>query len=177
MNWARIAVEHEAEAWRGRTEWKERHELEVEFHASLTSVTAAAFSLEALNGGLAPRLGRDPRPDRKRWPYMRETYAIACSPSRKWQNEFEWLFADARPRAVHFIPKQHEPIFHPGLNTSIAEENHLFSAESTTRAVDLMVDVLRALLAPGKKRAQAIEEWSHQTVHVLDELTALRVPS
>jgi hypothetical protein len=174
MNWARIAIEHEGEAQQGRADWQERQDLRPEFQASLTAVTAAAFALEALHGTLAPLLDRDPSPDRKPWPYMRETYAMACRPSAKWQDEFAWLFGTARPRAVHFIPKQHEPIYHEGLKTSIAEENHLFCAESTTRAVDLMMDVFGALFAPGPNKERGIDDWSRQTAHVLDDLTALR---
>jgi hypothetical protein len=176
INWARIAIEHEAEARLGRVDWQERQELRREFQASLTAVTAAAFALEALHGALAPEVGRksDTRGQGRSWVYIYGTYAIACPPSAEWKDEFEWLLDTARSRAVHFIPKQHEPIYHEGLKTSIAEENHIFCAESTTRATDLMMDVLAALLAPGSKRARAIERWSGVTAHVLDELTAFR---
>lgn len=175
-NWSRVAIEHEHEAWKHRADWNEGRirNIAPEFQASLIAVTAVAFTLDALHGALAPILGRQSRP-RNRWQYIRDTFRLACNPSsRKWQNEIAWVLRDARTKAVHHGPKQHQPIFHSGLKTSIAEENHFFSAESTTRAVDLMMDMFGALLAPDREQARAIKGWSASTAHVLPELTALR---
>lgn len=175
--WAMIAIAHEAESLAHRAEWKSgKQNIEPEYHASLVTAVAVAFTFDALHAELAPIVGRDADPQvrGKVWSYMRETIAKACSPPKGWRTEFEWLFRELRPQAVHSRPQTHQPIWHEGLQTNLTRENHLFSAESCTRAVDLMMNVFTALLGDSSKVDPAVQQWAAERLHVLDRFRTLR---
>lgn len=173
-NWAQIAITHEAESLASREDWHTgRHQnILPEFHASLVTAVAVAFFFDALHAEIAPLLKREA--DRRGWGYMRETFAVACSPPNGWQPDFEWLFRELRPHAVHSRPEQHEPLWHDALKTNLARENHDFSTESCTRAVDLMMGILGALFAGERAVDPAVRQWSADRRHILNELEKLR---
>jgi hypothetical protein len=174
--WARIAIEHEAEAHRhraaarGAKEWN----LLPEMLASMVATCAAAFAVSALHSELAPLIERlpDPRPRGKLWAYQRETYRLACSPSKGWQSVFEWLMADVRPLAVHFIGEEHESVPHPELPTNVSRETAIFTAESAKRAVDLVMNLFGAVI-DGRAVAR-VSAWGEKHKPSLAQLTELR---
>jgi hypothetical protein len=176
--WSRVAIDHEATAWHHRAEWKAGQTRNVmsEFEASLVTAAAVAFTLDALHADVAPLIGRiaDPQVRGKVWPYMRDTFDAACKPPGAWAGDFEWVFTELRKHAVHSRPEMHVPIWHDGLKSSVARENVLFSAESCTRAVDLMMEVFRALLVRSDYLDGRLADWPSTRGHVFAELEALR---
>lgn len=175
-SWTEVAIEHEAEslAHRAVSASGETRTIVLEFRSSLVTAVAVAFAFEALHAEIAALLGRDRDP--RSWGLMRDTFGLACSPAKGWHAEFEWLFRDLRKQAVHSRPTAHEPIWHESLKTSIARENHAFSAESCKRAVDLLMAVFEALLGPTAKVDPAVQAWAAEQGHVLDRLQKLRPP-
>lgn len=189
-NWAQIAVEHEQEAVAAREaaklDWAEpaSRNMGREMHAAMVAIVASALAFNALHGDVAPLVGREPDPRKAnlsaakaklrppQWTYMLDTFAVGVPEAPAWEGELGWLFG-TRDSAVHFQGDFEDPVPHPELPTNVSPENVTFSAESATRAVDLLLRIFKAVFGSGSDRSP-IEVWGNRSRHVLAELEGLR---
>jgi hypothetical protein len=181
-SWSAIAIAHEAEAVsevrRLLREWETpgtERSLLVEMLPAMVAIVASADAIDALHADIAPYLEReaDPRQPNTKWGYMLTTFQGGYRAANHWHPEFEWLFG-TRGKAVHYIAETSALVRHPVLPTNVAPANATFSAKSATRAVDLLLDVLKAVLT-GATAVEAAVRWARPMGPVASELAGMRV--
>jgi hypothetical protein len=187
VTWTEIAVAHEDFSWRARKSLEatgDAAEMEKEFRPALIAITAAAFALDALYQA-AKKLKDFPLPPkgrrrgRRRWGRIFETLKRGVAhggTTAPWPPEFKWLF-NRRDESVHFVAEARAPVPHPSpaLATHVAHEMGTWSAESATRAVNLLLDVLEAWAqdptGPNEKWAA---DWAGRVQRLVDSRETLR---
>jgi hypothetical protein len=186
MSWARIALQHETMTTAAREELEQAapgnrngYMLQNEADAGLVTICAAAFALEALSRELDELVTvppatlaawqRKPPPADK---HVLELLKLAVDPKglvNAWKRELAWLF-EVRGGAVHYggvsEPAQPHPI---GINVAAAQVT--YSSENATRAVDLLLGVLKRCRARPKP---PVRGWSGAMRHIIDELVGRR---
>jgi hypothetical protein len=187
ISWARIALKHEvaAHAARQQAGAGQLSMLEQETDASLEGICAAAFALEALSRELA-ELGAVPQTTVDGWRQKRrdgqgpsaadmtlevlaQTFDTRGLYSR-WRGELEWLFA-MRDSSVHYEGLRFEPpTLHP-LGINISPVQAAYSAENTTRAVDLLLGILERCRDRPKPPAR---NWSQSMRAAINDLIGRR---
>jgi hypothetical protein len=147
---------------------------EAEMDASLTSICAAAFALEALSRELE-ELGLPPATVQA-WTKNRpsdaavtlEVLKVAVDPKGHRQplgQELPWLFK-IRGQSVHYEGSFQAPQPHPlGTNTGPAQVT--YSIENTTRAIDLLVGILERCRDKPKSGARS---WSQAAQAIIAQL-------
>jgi hypothetical protein len=187
ISWARIAMKHEAAAHAARqqAEAGQLGMLEQEADASLEGICAAAFALEALSRELAER-GAIPQTTVDGW---RQKRKAGQGPSAEdmtlevlartfdtrglyssWRGELEWLFA-MRDSSVHYEGLLFEPpTLHP-LGINISPVQAAYSAENTTRAVDLLLGILERCRDKPKPPGR---QWSRDMRRAINDLIVRR---
>lgn len=150
-----------------------------EMDAGLVGICAAAFALEALSREL-DELGIVPAATLAAWKKNRlsddkqilELVKLTVDPKglvRVWTRELAWLFS-VRRRSVHYRGSFEATRPHPvGTDVSVAQET--YSAENTTRAVDLLVGILERCRDKPKVAART---WSQDMRRVINELIGRR---
>jgi hypothetical protein len=182
ISWARIALKHETAAHTARQEMQQSDVdqsrlLEREGDAGLDGICAAAFALEALSRELVP-LGAIPQSTVEKWRQQEdrpkaENVALevlsqtfdARGLVADWRTELEWLF-EMRDSSVHYEGLFEPPKLHPvGMNVSPAQA--AYSAENTTRAVNLLLGILERCRDRPKPPSRA---WSPEMRGAIDQL-------
>jgi hypothetical protein len=183
-SWARIALNHEAMAHAARQEMRQpgadqSRLLQREADAGLVGICAAAFALEALSREL-DELGMVPAATRAAWKKNRlsddkqilELMKLAVDPKglvNVWRRELAWLFG-VRRNSVHYRGALEAPQPHP-IGTNVAPSQITYSAENTTRAVDLLLGILERCRDKPKPPAR---KWSQDMHGAINELIGRR---
>jgi hypothetical protein len=157
--WGDVSIDNERKAVAARAEWMRAHksganvDLGPEWHASVVAIAAAAFAIDAWYGELVPAIRasgeRQARGTPPRNAIILEALKLGFrlgAKTHSWQGELEWLFKEQRDGLVHPLT-ENEPVVTlvEGVQGSPAHLRH--SAPTATRAVDLVVDVLRTCAA------------------------------
>ncbi len=161
--WIEVAVEHELsarEAFRGILANPNSDNLIREFHASLVSITAAAYTIEAVYGDIKylipARLPRGRRHEDLRHAF-RAAFGVTGPANKRLAEELKWLFT-LRDSAAHPYTESVAPAQHPaGINTGV--EHSQFNAITCGRAVDIAMGVLDLAAFPPKPSSRWIERW------------------
>jgi hypothetical protein len=162
LYWSEIAIESENSAWLHRMAADRaspgRAMIE-ETKASMTALTACAHALDAFCGKFADDIM--PRDLLKKWQAgegnrrmqiwdtLRHGFDVN---THAWKSEIVWLFRDRRNPALHHAEKTKETVGHP-LGPHTAPEMVGYSAESSSRAADLLLDVFDKCSAAPKPPA------------------------
>jgi hypothetical protein len=184
ISWARIALKHEAMAHAARQDMQQpgadqSRLLEREADAGLVGICAAAFALEAISREL-DELGMVPAATRAAWRKNRlsddkqilELVKFAVDPKglvNVWKRELAWLFG-VRGSSVHYRGIFESPQLHP-LGTNVAPSQITYSAENTTRAVDLLLGILERCRDKPKPPAR---KWSQDMRGAVNDLIRRR---
>jgi hypothetical protein len=155
--------------------------LQQEADAALVCVCAAAFAIEALfRRFLQQEFNLISKEEREGWKRantadhkrvletLRRGFELRDIAS-VWRAELAWLF-NLRGAAVHFTEDWRDPAPHPLGNTA-APELVTYSAESATRAINLLVNVL--VVCRDRPKAKT-REWSEGMRTAIDELVGRR---
>jgi hypothetical protein len=160
-HWLQIAIAQAREARNARSEMDRpgpsgmppslpsRDLLGDEFRASIVSIGASAYALDALYGStVIPQAFRDQWPNSRGGPpreaKIREALKVQFSVgpvSTAWVGEFRWLF-DLRDAAVHADERPAVTLPHPA-GGSTAPEHIRYSVESAERAANFVLSVFR----------------------------------
>jgi len=173
--WTLIAIRHEAEAWRMRGEAATADVatpdfaqlMSREFEAALVGICAVSFAIDALYSAAKEHIPIPPDL-RKTWKdngtprhaqifeTLKRGFDLGEATSR-WRESLEWLF-DLRNEAVHFEGEPRDVVPHPtGVNVAV-EQQH-FSADSTTRAVTFLVELLRIFASQPNSKLADLVHW------------------
>jgi len=161
--WFEVAVEQELKALEAFTLMLqgEQQSITDEFRASLLSLTASAYTIEALSGDIK-YLILPQQPMNKRYQTLSQVFRLAFGMEERdfleFASEMRWLF-ERRDMAVHPYTEAVFPKRHPaGFNTGA--EHADFNALTSGRAVDVAMRVLDAAVTPSKAHHHWIERWS-----------------
>jgi hypothetical protein len=184
ISWARIALKHEAMAHAARQDMQQpgadqSRLLEREADTGLVGICAAAFALEAISQEL-DELGMVPAATRAAWRKNRlsddkqilELVKLAVDPEglvNVWKPELAWLFG-VRSSSVHYRGTFEAPQPHP-LGTNVAPSQVTYSAENTTRAVDLLLGILERCRDKPKPPSR---KWSQDMGGAVNDLIGRR---
>jgi hypothetical protein len=185
VSWARVAITHEAVALAARKPAQQPGAnlslvLEREGDAGLVGICAAAFALEALSRELE-ELGLLPAATVAAWGTMGrpdaaaatlEVLKVSVDPKgmvNLWKQELSWLF-QIRGASVHYQGSFQPPQPHP-LGTNVAPSQITYSAENTTRAVDLLLGILEQCRDRPKPGAR---QWSQEAQGIITQLIGSR---
>jgi hypothetical protein len=179
-----IAIEHELETRNIRAEAeqmkKERRDfaeaMNREIKAAMIAVAAAAHALDALYGALKDLIPNrptfPPRATRNRMILETLKRGFDVGKLQKgWVGEFRWLFR-ARDAALHFRGIFGATVPHP-LGTNTAPEAVLYSCESATRALVLLLEVLNAFMERPRRALPEIVKWAADHRPAIERLLAL----
>ena len=179
LYWSEISVESEHSAWLHRVAANSASPgpaMIEETKASMIALTGSAHALDAFCGKFAddimpPKLldnwrkGRGNRP-RQIDHALRQGFDVS---DQAWQDDIIWLFRDRRNPALHHAEKTNETVEHP-LGTRTAPEMVAYSAEATSRAVDLLLDVLDKCSAAPKPASAKMANGMRYQVEGLSQL-------
>jgi hypothetical protein len=184
ISWARIALKHEAAAHAVRQDAQQTNAdlariLLQEADAGLVGICASAFALEALSREL-DELGIVPTATRAAWKKNRlsddkqilELLKLAVDPKglvNLWRRELPWLFK-VRGSSVHYRGSFEAPQPHP-LGTNVTSTQLTYSAENSTRAVNLLLGILERCRDKPKPPAR---DWSRGMRGAVDALIGRR---
>jgi hypothetical protein len=184
ISWARIALKHEAMAHAARQDMQQPGTdqsglLEREADAGLVGICAAAFALEAISREL-DELGMVPAATRAAWRKNRlsddkqilELVKLAVDPTglaNVWKRELAWLYG-VRGSSVHYRGTFEALQLHP-VGTNVAPSQITYSAENTTRAVDLLLGILERCRDKPKPPAR---KWSQEMRGAVNDLIGRR---
>jgi hypothetical protein len=172
--WATIAIREEAAARNARDLLREigpygkGFDPSLESDAAMLAVSAAAHSIDGLYGEVKELIplsaslvdawekNRAPRHTRI-FETLKSGFRLGWR-GRQWQSDLEWLF-DTRDFALHHGPEFHEPVAHP-LGVETSREHALYTIESGTRAVDLLLGILQRVIAAPSPKLPAVQKWS-----------------
>jgi hypothetical protein len=160
--WIEVAVEQELKALEAFTLMLqgEQRPITDEFRASLLSLTASAYTIEALYGDIKYLIPPQPSMG-KRHQTLSQAFRLAFGMGERdfleLASEMRWLF-ERRDMAVHPYTEAVLPKRHPaGFNTGA--EHADFNALTSGRAVDVAMRVLDAAATPPKAYNHWIERW------------------
>ena len=184
ISWARIALKHETTAVAVRQEMQhadadQSRLLEREADAGLDGICAAAFALEAVSRELRD-LEAVPQTTLNAWrakgvaadSFVLEVLKHAVDPRglvNVWKRELKWLF-DMRGKSVHYEGAFQPPEAHP-LGMNVAPSQVTYSADQTTRAVDLLLGILERCRDRPKP---PVKQWSQDMRGAVNELIGRR---
>jgi hypothetical protein len=153
--WAQVSIRHEGDAWAARTLASGdmlAEAISAEMRASLVTITAAAFSLDAWSSTVGA-LGRGVADERNDHLRIIRTLALSCGlDSRtvtRWTGMLPNKIFRLRHWAVHPPTRQTEPLAHPSQQTRTTFEAATFTVEAASGAVDAMLEVLEVSAALG----------------------------
>lgn len=168
LHWLEIAVQNEMTArrcFRDPTTNAGSDPLGCEFRASLVAVTASAYTIEAVFGGIKYLIPPQPRRDKRHSQLrhaLRVSFGISDADYARFADDFAWLFA-CRDSGVHpyteLIPTEHHPA---GINTAV--EHILFNAVTSGRAVNTAMTVIQFAAQPPNTLNHWIARWVTERV-------------
>lgn len=180
VKWFAIALDQEAAAFAARDHAEAAPDgsremgaaFEAELRAAMVAIAAAAFAIDALymldpaeRVRTSNRIGT-----------IVETLKVALELGKRgqvWQTEIPALF-DRRDELVHFRGELHVAGLHPTGKSYVSRESVTYTAESTSSAVDLALEVLTTAYRSPRPRHRAIVKWSENNAHVPPQLEAVR---
>jgi hypothetical protein len=179
IKWFQIAVEHERAALEARDRaeaTEDSHEFGVAFDdelkAAMVAIAACAFAIDAmytqLSDMLEPSQRRTFRESVKRPGRIVETFKAALELGKRgleWQTSIPALF-EQRDELVHFRGKPYEAVMHPTGKSNVSRENVTYTAEATTHAVDLTLEVLTTAYTSPRADHATLVDWSKRAAHV-----------
>jgi hypothetical protein len=183
IKWFQIAIEHEraaleardrADAARDDTEWGVAFDDELK--AAMVAIAASAFAIDAMHRTLDDMLAPTDRSRAKGEGRIVETFKIALELDKggqEWQSSIHALFKQ-RGALVHFRGKPHETVMHPTGKFNVSRETATYTAEATTRDVDLALEVLTTAYRSPRSKHAAIVEWAKSAAHVPAYLESVR---
>jgi hypothetical protein len=92
---------------------------------------------------------------------------------QKWQTAIPALF-EQRDELVHFRGELRPAGMHPTGKAYVSLENVTYTAEATSSAIDLALEVLTTAYRSPRPKHQAIDEWSTNNAHVPPRLESAR---
>jgi hypothetical protein len=113
-------------------------------------VSAASFAIDGFYGSVAPWItvppqlvatwkGKQTPREGRIVETLKFGYTLGSHAGR-WQGELPWLF-DLRNENVHYDEEFAAPVVHPVMG-HVSPERVVYTAENSTRAVDVMLDVI-----------------------------------
>jgi hypothetical protein len=192
ITWAEIAIAREDDAEASRRAAVAAHtagrdaalDTAAETKAAMQAIAACAHAVDGLYGGVRPLIAV-PASTTARWnthsvarhARIRESLArgfrLRNDVAKRWKREFSWLFG-LRNAEVHFEERFQQFVPHPVLPTHVAPEIALYSLESSTRAVDLLLDVFDHVLRPGSGRTALTEDYARSMDATTSRIVAAR---
>ncbi len=162
--WFEVAVEHELEARAGFRDIVAKPNSDSvlrEFRASLVTVSAAAYTVEALYGDFKYLIPAQPR-SRDRHKQLRHAFRAAFGVSGTAEEavgrELAWLF-NLRNDAAHPYTEAEAPAQHPaGINTGA--EHSRFNALTSGRAVDTALMMMDIAAWPPETSDRWVRRWA-----------------
>lgn len=194
--WAGIAIDEERSAHAARAEILAIAQLpgqqglgdalSKELRPSLVSIAAASHCLDALYGVLAAmvidkktrdawkrkREAGDPVGYRKVIEALNRAVTLDNQTRKRWRGELKWLFG-WRNFAVHYREEASAPVPHPSSTTNSSDIYVHYSAETATRAVNLVLEILdRATTVPRNK--PGVIKWASDFRGTVEDLEKRR---
>ena len=180
LYWSEIAIESEHSAWSHRMAadmGNTGQAMIAETKASMIALTACAHALDAFCRKFAASIlpsdllekwqkGKDGKRSNQVLKTLRYGFDVKTD---AWKDEIFWLFQRRRNPALHYAEKTKEVVEHP-LGTHTAPEMVDYSADASTRAVDLLLDVLDECSAAPKPAAANMANSIRYQVEALSEL-------
>jgi hypothetical protein len=185
FHWGDVAVENEQRARQSRDQLLRDHAagrgdlpLGDELHPAMVTIAACAHALEALYAELAELVGPDTLAEwdkarrHGRWAEVAGILALAFAVDvADWRPRLKRLF-ELRNAAVHPKVRWESPQMHPALPVQVSSEYVLYSAESATQSVDLLVEILETCV--GAPKEGPVEAWVHDAAGPVARLSSLR---
>lgn len=173
-NWARIAMKAEARALaahrRGISTGEIADALEAETLECMVAVSGVRHSFHHLYLDCHLLLGLEPAGDEPKVPRLATTdLPLDDNDLRSWLDDLQQVVVD-RDEIVHISQESRPAVPHP-LGTNTSEFDARFTAERATRAVDLMLDFYRKVIA---SPSAAMRPWAEKRAHVPGDLNNLR---
>jgi hypothetical protein len=144
----------------------------------MVAIAACAHALDALYGELAevtaPGTLSNWEKTRRggRWAEVAGVLELAFEVDiAAWRPRLRTLFK-LRNNAVHPKLRFDAPQTHPGVPVGVAAEHILFSAESATESVDLLLEILTT--GVGAPKLGGAELWAHDAAGPIARLAKLR---
>ena len=171
--WGQIAIDHEREARKAR-----RSDPVYEHLPGLVAIAGAAFALDALYGvarGLIPVDEVDRAEDRgdeaggKRARHVADRLRRGVSPGKlveTWPARIRDLYK-TRDEAVHYSERDSPPVWHPALQSNIAQQAFEYRLEAAETAIDLMLEVFEGW---ARHPSAPIREWAERFGPSVDDL-------
>lgn len=163
--WLRVAIDHEraATAARGElslTDGEENTErrtacIEAETRAGMVTISAAAFTVEAIalsaatHAGLPRGIGRNASAARRSAETIKQCFAIPNDQFGRWRTALIQVFR-ARNEAVHPDAGLRDPMPHPGLRAGVPRPAHVYRLENATAATEVALST--AIMAAANPR-------------------------
>jgi hypothetical protein len=187
-HWGFIAIDQEQLAHSAREAYVEReaagepgHSIDNELKPAIIGVAAAAHGLDALYGEIRELALPEElrmkwkdacaRPARPRQIHEALKHGFKIS-AQRWFLDLDWLF-DLRDFAVHPVTSFGAPAEHPA-GFHAAKEYGMYTCEAATRAVDLLLDVVRTCSSSPK---EPLLEWAENAKRIARNFQRVRDPS
>lgn len=176
-HWARISIEAEASAISSTQKWlvsMDAEELGVSFRAALTSIVAAAFSIEALCSAVRP-ISSGPGNADKNWSKVKNTLTdpFSLTSVRRLDQRLRALF-ELRDQGAHPWDRLEESVAHPSDAGYVPVQIATYSAEEATKSVDLVLEILRACTRHPKADREPSKQWAADYSAAVQRLKAIR---
>lgn len=186
--WAEIAVDNERLALTARgaieAEGRQVDLVETEMKTCLVAITAAGHSLDSLQLALV-ELGQVPEDKLKRWrergpkqqAKVAATLNLTFSEGRfgaALERNLDWLYG-LRNTAVHNQAPEGSIVFHPVFGTRTTPARVRYSVENASRAVEILLGILRTATTQSEVDAPATQEWSRSWRPGVSEIAGRRV--
>jgi hypothetical protein len=184
IHWATIAIEQERLAREGRDRLlanfkpAEGSDLTIEHYPAMISVAACSHSLEALYSELAELVTPETlakwekRRRGGRWAQIAAMLELSIDVDvARWRSSLRTLFEERRNPVVHPKSRLQDPAPHPALPINVAPEYRIYSIETATESVDLLLDILSAFVESPKP---AVEQWAKDQRAWVERLRGLR---
>jgi hypothetical protein len=172
--WLRVAIDHEAAAKAAREQLAtaggpdddQRRALliEEETRACMVTVSAAAFTVEAMalaaatHAGLSPGIGRRASAARRVAETLKQCFAVPPSQFAPWRESLVMIFS-ARNEAVHPDAGLRDPLPHPGVRAGVPRPAHVYRLENATASVDIVLwTAIEAAAEPRPRLGKAFRE-------------------
>jgi len=184
IHWATIAIQQERLARDGRERLlrdykpEEGSDLTIEQYPAMISIAACSHSLEALYSELAELVTPETL---AKWEESRRggrSSQIAAllelsidADVDRWRSPLKTLFEERRNPAVHPKPRLQDPEPHPALPVNVSPAYSVYSIETATESVDLLLDILSAFVESPKP---AVEQWAKDQRAWVERLRELR---
>ncbi|WP_432980982.1 hypothetical protein [Dactylosporangium sp. CA-233914] len=158
--------------------------LEDEFRASMTSICAVAFAIDALYGSIKDRAG--PHPNSAAWAekklarhkqiaeYLRWVFKIGPTSHKEIRSLLSQIF-QFRGEAVHPGIEFREAIHRPDIDRGVDPRFIRFRADNAEIALWATLTIIEALLRNADRAPETVKEWATHNRERFFRLTGSRV--